>query len=79
MYLQKNHGLLLKCQLLEIQNLVDTTNVLSDIGRIPRKIGSGFAGFTAEQFKNWVFIYSIMTLFGMLPTEHQLNAGNILF
>ena len=35
-------------------------------------IGSGFAGFTADQFKNWVFIYvySIPTLFGILPTEH---------
>ena len=79
MYLQKNHGLLLKCQLLEIQNLVDTTNVPSDIGRILHKIGSGFAGFTADQFKNWVFIYSIPTLFGILPTVHQLNAGDNLF
>ena len=79
MYLQKNHGLLLKCQLLEIQNLVDTTNVPSDIGRIPHKIRSGFAGFTADQFNNWVFIYSIPTLFGILPTEHQLNPGDILF
>ena len=66
----QDHELLLKCQLLEIQNLVDTKNVPSDIGRIPHKIGSGFAGFTADHFKNWVFIYSIPTLFGILPTEH---------
>ena len=79
MNLQKNHGLFLKCQLLEIQNLVDTMNVLSNIGRIPHKIGNGFAGFTADQFKNWVSIYSIPTLFGILPTEHQLNPGDILF
>ena len=34
----QDHGLLLKRQLLEIQNLVDTMNVPSDIGRISHKI-----------------------------------------
>lgn len=44
--------------------------VPSDIGRIPRKIASSFGGFTAEQWKNWVIVYSMFTLRGILPQEH---------
>ena len=40
--------------------------VPSDIGRIPRKIMSSFGGFTAEQWKNWVTIYSMFALRGVL-------------
>ena len=54
----------------EIQNFVDSVYVPSDIGRIPRKIESGFAGFTADQFKNLVGIYSIPALYGILPPQH---------
>ena len=53
-----------------IQSFVDSVNVPTDIGRIPLKIGSGFTGFTADQFKTWIMIYSIPALFGVLPTEH---------
>ena len=44
-----------------IQEFVDKMHVPADVGRIPRKIetGSGFAGFTADQFKNWVMYYPI--------------------
>ena len=42
-----------------IQCFVDGTEVPADVGRIPRKIETGFAGFTADQFKNWVTIYSV--------------------
>ena len=46
-------------------------HVPADIGRIPRKIesGSGFSGFTADQFKNWVMYYSIPSLFRILNSE----------
>jgi len=33
-----------------------------DVGRLPLKIGSGFAGFTADQWLNWVVIYSPVAL-----------------
>lgn len=44
--------------------------VPSDIGRIPQRIESGFAGFTADQYKTWITIYSIPALFNILPSEH---------
>ena len=39
-------------ELTSIQEIVDEMHVPTDIGRIP-KIGSGFSGFTADQFKNY--------------------------
>ena len=40
-----------------IQHRIDNIVVPSGIGRIPTKIESGFAAFTADQFKNWVLYY----------------------
>ena len=51
----------------KIQNLVDTMIVPTGIGRIPFKIINGFAGFKADQFKNWV---NIPSLFGIFETDH---------
>lgn len=53
-----------------IQETVNNISVPSDVGRIPRKIATGFSGFTADHFKNWVTIYSIPTLYDILPSEH---------
>ena len=53
-----------------IQTRVDSIRVPSDIGRIPRKIASSFGGFTAEQWKNWVIVYSMFALRGILPQAH---------
>ena len=53
-----------------IQEFLDGMVVPSDIGRIPHKVSTGFSGFTAEQFKNWITIYSIPALHGILPTNH---------
>lgn len=54
-----------------IQTRVDSMRVPSDIGRIPRKIASSFGGFTAaEQWKNWVIVYSMFALHGILSQEH---------
>ena len=36
-----------------IQAQIDFFKVPPDLGRIPNKIHSGFASFTAEQWKNW--------------------------
>ena len=44
-------------------------NVPSDIGRIPNKIASNFGGFTAEQLKNWVVVYSMYALRGIISQE----------
>ena len=53
-----------------VQTRVDSMRIPSDIGRIPRKIASSFGGFTAEQWKNWVIVYSMFALRGILPQEH---------
>ena len=53
-----------------IQNFIDSMHVPSDIGRIPLKIESSFAGFTADQYKTWITIFSIPALCKILPSEH---------
>ena len=55
---------------MQLQEFVDNMVVPSDIGRIPHKIYTGFSGFTADQFKNWITIYSIPALYGILPRQH---------
>ena len=57
----------------DLQRLQDRVNSVkppSEIGRIPSKIANGFAGFTADQWKNWVCIYSLFALKGIIPSEH---------
>lgn len=55
-----------------IQQRVDSFITPNDVGRIPSgsKIMSGFAGFTAEQWKNWTIFFSLFSLKGILPLEH---------
>lgn len=65
-----DHGILSRSDFHKIQQFVDSMEVPSDIGRIPRKIESGFSGFTADQLKNWVSIYSIPALNELLPSQH---------
>ena len=64
------------CKLLTDNNFqtildkIDAFIVPDDVGRIPSKIASGFAGFTAEQWKNWILLYSLSALKGCLPFIH---------
>lgn len=37
------------------------------VGRIPLKISSRLSGFTADQWKNWVILYSLFCLKDILP------------
>ncbi len=55
---------------LVLQAKVDTVKPPPKIGRIPRKIGSGFSSFTADEWKNWILLYSTYALEGILPTIH---------
>ena len=68
-YLQNvwiKNGLISSTQFDLIQSRVDKIRVPAGIGRIPTKIQSGFAAFTADQFKNWVLYYSLIALHGIL-------------
>ena len=62
-------GLITDHQVELIQIRVDAVTVPRDIGRLPRKILSSFSDFTAEQWKNWVTIYSMVALRGVLPDQ----------
>lgn len=54
-----------------IQSIINNTTTPHYVGRIPLKIASSFSGFTADQFKNWANLFSIMALSRVLPTEHM--------
>ena len=56
-------------QLNTLQCRMDSLKVPSDLGRIPPKIASNFSGFTAEQLKNWVLLYSMYALRGILSQD----------
>ena len=56
-------GKLSKEHLTSIQEIiVNSVNVPDGVGRIPWKIQSGFSRLTAEQWRNWTVIYSIVAL-----------------
>ena len=63
-------GIINKSDFGSIQEKVDSFITPPEIGRIPLKISSSFAGFTAEQWRNWTLIYSLYSLKGILPPRH---------
>ena len=63
-------GILNTHDLQRIQTRVDSICPPADIGRIPKKIASGFSNFTADQWKNWTVIYSLFALRDILPLPH---------
>ena len=62
-------SILTRADLQVAQNKVDATHVPSNLGRIPFRIANSFAGFTAEQWKAWVTVFSLFALFGHLPDK----------
>lgn len=52
-----------------IQERIDNMNVPADIGRIPRKIETEFSGSTADQYKNWVTLYSVPCLYSIVDND----------
>lgn len=66
----KETGLLLVREFATIQEKVDLINPPTKLGRIPRKIAAGFTAFTADEWKHWILIYSLFSLYGVLPDDH---------
>ena len=58
----KEQGIINHNNFLDIQLLVDSFVAPVDIGRIPLKIASGFSDFTADQWRNWIVYYSLISL-----------------
>ena len=66
----KDKGILQSTQFSLLQDKVDSIVPPSKIGRIPRKIQCSFMSFTADEWKNWILIYSIFALHGIVTGAH---------
>lgn len=66
----KSNNVLTEKDFFEIQEKVDSFTCPVDVGHLPSKISSQFAGFTAEQWKNWTIYFSLYSLKGILPWNH---------
>ena len=53
-----------------IQQRVDKGVVPSNLGRIPHKFASGYASFTADQWKTWTNVFSLFSLHELLESDH---------
>ena len=65
-----DQGILTKKHFIEIEQIVSKFKTPQNTGRIPLKIASGFSGFTADQWQNWIVNFSPVCLKGILPTNH---------
>ena len=63
-------GILSESDLERVQKRVNLVKPPSEIGRIPSKISEGFKRFTADQWKNWVCIYSFFALKGVISSGY---------
>ena len=57
-------------KLLFIEESCQKFVVPDGIGRLPSNIYSTFVGFTADQWKNWITIFSPVLLRGCIPNDH---------
>ena len=63
-------GLISRKQLDEIQTIVAKCKIPCSAGRIPYKIASAFKSLTAEEWKNWTLLFSLIALKNVLPEDH---------
>ena len=63
----RNLGVIKEKELGILQARVDSINPPAGIGRIPRKIGSAFKAFTADEWKHWTLLYSVYALHKVIP------------
>ena len=63
-------GTLTSQDLLVIEKRIKSFFVPVDVGRLPSNIKSSYKGFTANQWKNWITIYSLVILKDLLPPAH---------
>lgn len=69
-WLNNDSPLINKSDLKKIQSKLDEIKAPSTIGRMPRKIEHGYAGFTADQWKTWTILFSVYALWDILPPAH---------
>lgn len=66
----KEKGILQSNQFVQLQTKADMITTPTGIGRIPRKLESNFSSFTADEWKNWILIFSVHTLKGVVDEQH---------
>ena len=70
MTIWKDEEVLTKAQFDYLQQEVNAITVPAGVGRITHKIPSKISGFTADQWKNWLCIYSTVCLKEVLPVQY---------
>ncbi|XP_020894762.2 uncharacterized protein LOC110233779 [Exaiptasia diaphana] len=68
-WLESSSPIIEKKDLENIQKKIDKIDVPSSVGRLPKKIVNSYGGFTADQWKVWTIIYSIFSLWDILPNQ----------
>ena len=63
-------GILSKKNLKSIEENLKLFKVPNDVGRLPSQIFSSYGSFTANQWKNWICVYSCVILKDILPPDH---------
>ena len=53
-----------------IEDLACAFVIPEGIGRLPSRMSTHFGGFTADQWRNWITIYSAICLWNIIPKEH---------
>ena len=64
------NDIIAKRDLNTIQERIELFCSSSDLGRLPGNISSNHGGYTAGQWKNFVLLYSMYVLKGVLPDSH---------
>lgn len=62
-----NRDILTKSKLENMEVKIARVELGGNLGRLPSKISSNYGSFTAEQWRNWICIYSMYVLDGILP------------
>ena len=50
--------------------IIEKLHCPADIGRVPNKVNASFAGFTADQWRNWTTVFSSVVLREVLNGDH---------
>ena len=50
--------------------IVSKCKIPCSAGRIPHKIASAFASLTADEWKNWTLLFSLIALNNVLSVDH---------
>ena len=63
---------ILNTQLLkQLQSTINLISVPYTVGRIPHKIESQFGSLTADEYKNWTNLFSLLALWDILPPDSK--------